>query len=181
MAEKQQQQLYFSNRVGGVLTNRQLLNDVTVKCFFLYKRWRNWYNAIHCTYKWSYNWLISVLSQQKHLEYVVRPVHKFDAALYQAFLSLYVNTGIIEDWVKICPEPCKSVKVFKNDHSLLACQFWNSSHVKSVIKNTVFLQISNCLGRRSNLIHFAKTSVQFFWPEIYRIALIGCDGNQVLR
>ena len=37
---------------------------------------------------------------------------------YQAFLSLNVNIEIILDWVKICPELRKVVKVFKNDHSL---------------------------------------------------------------
>ena len=43
---------------------------------------------------------------------------RFDTALYHAFLSLIVNIGMILDWVKICPELHKVVKVFKNDHSL---------------------------------------------------------------
>ena len=54
---------------------------------------------------------------KKSLQSMVRPVQIFDTA-YQAFLSLNVNIGIILDWVKICLDLHKVVKVFKNDHSL---------------------------------------------------------------
>ena len=54
---------------------------------------------------------------KKSLQSMVRPVPIFDTA-YQAFLSLNVNIGIILDWVKICLDLHKVVKVFKNDHSL---------------------------------------------------------------
>ena len=46
---------------------------------------------------------------------------KIDTALYQAFVSLNLDTEIIQDQAKICPELCKSVKVFKNNNSLLVC------------------------------------------------------------
>ena len=48
---------------------------------------------------------------------MARPVQIFDTA-YQAFLSLNVNIGMILDWVKICLDLRKVVKVLKNDHSL---------------------------------------------------------------
>ena len=54
---------------------------------------------------------------KKSLQSMVRPVQIFYTA-YQAFLSLNVNIGIILDWVKICLDLHKVVKVFKNDHSL---------------------------------------------------------------
>ena len=54
---------------------------------------------------------------KKSLQSMVRPVQIFDTA-YQAFLSLNVNIGITLDWVKICLDLHKVVKVFKNDHSL---------------------------------------------------------------
>ena len=54
---------------------------------------------------------------KKSLQSMVRPVQIFDTA-YQALLSLNVNIGIILDWVKICLDLHKVVKVFKNDHSL---------------------------------------------------------------
>ena len=68
----------------------------------------------------------NVYSQQKSLSLTQPCIKRF-------FLN--VNIGIIYDWVKICSElRIKLVKVFKNDHSMLACQFWNLSYLKSVEK-----------------------------------------------
>ena len=61
---------------------------------------------------------VNVYNQHKKSPICCETCSDLTQPCYQAFLSLNVNIEIILDWVKICPELRKVVKVFKNDHSL---------------------------------------------------------------
>ena len=50
-----------------------------------------------------YKWL-KMFTVNKKVSNLWQDLFKFDRALQQAFFSLNVNIGIINDWVKICPE-----------------------------------------------------------------------------
>ena len=110
----------LATKVCGSNLKTQLLNDNREAVSFFLNKFSAthlWYKIIPCTYECFTNDR-ECLQSTINVSNLCEDLFRFDTALYQAFLSLIVNIGVIWNWISFVPSYVKSVKDFKNDHSL---------------------------------------------------------------
>ena len=96
----------LATKVCGSNLKTQLLNDNREAVSFFLNKFSAthlWYKIIPCTYECFTNDR-ECLQSTINVSNLCEDLFRFDTALYQAFVSLNVNIGIIWNWIKFCPK-----------------------------------------------------------------------------